>query len=115
MNDDAGRRDLICAALDKMGYEVLCAGGPEEDHSLAHQVTRIIHLLLTDVVMPQMNGKALYESILPVGLEMEMLSMPVCAENVIANRGVLDDVTNYKTSKSFFYRSLFPCGSWPLL
>jgi two-component system cell cycle sensor histidine kinase/response regulator CckA len=48
--------------LEKSGYEVITATRPEEALRLCEEHPRPIHLLLTDVMMPQMPGPRLYEA-----------------------------------------------------
>jgi signal transduction histidine kinase/CheY-like chemotaxis protein len=105
VEDDAGLRGLICAALAKLGYEALCSGGPEEAQALAHQFAGTIHLMLTDVVMPKMNGKALYESLAPLRPAMKVVFMSGYTEDVIAHKGVLEEGINF-IQKPFSIRQL---------
>ena len=55
----------------------------------------VIHLMLTDVVMPGMNGKMLFETITHARPEMKVLFMSGYTENVIAERGVLKEGVNF--------------------
>ena len=57
-------RDLVAQALESFGYSVLVAAGGPEAIALAEQHQGTIDLLLTDVVMPQMNGRELSERLL---------------------------------------------------
>ena len=59
-------RTLVTATLESYGYEVLAAAGPAEAVSLAEGFGRQIDLLLTDVVMPHMNGPELAERLAAV-------------------------------------------------
>lgn len=59
--DDALVRPLILRTLSGLGYKVLVAGSPEEALQMAESHGGRIHLLLSDVVMPQMHGPALLE------------------------------------------------------
>lgn len=95
VEDDASLRRLICSALPKLGYEVLCSGSAEEAQALARQHQGTIHIMLTDVVMPQMNGKALYESLARLRPEMKAVFMSGYTEDVIAHRGVLEEGVNF--------------------
>ena len=52
-------------------------------------------MLLTDVVMPGMNGKKLYEHIAPMRPEIKVLYMSGYTDNAIAHRGVLDEGTAF--------------------
>ena len=64
VEDDAGVRELIRAFLTRCGYTVLEAGGVAEAEALFDEHAADIRLLVTDVVMPQMNGRILAERFL---------------------------------------------------
>ncbi len=55
---------LTQAMLERLGYKVLAAGGKDEAFRLVREHSDAIDLLLTDVVMPGMDGKELSERIL---------------------------------------------------
>jgi signal transduction histidine kinase/ActR/RegA family two-component response regulator len=56
VEDEDGVRDLACQFLRVKGYTVLEAGGGQEALDIARQHAGTIHLLLSDMVMPRMNG-----------------------------------------------------------
>ena len=95
VEDDAGLREFICLALTKLGYHVLCSSDPGEARALSDQYLRPIHLMLSDVVMPGMNGKDLYDSLAPARPEMKVIFMSGYTEDVIAHRGVLLEGINF--------------------
>ena len=55
----------------------------------------LIHLLLTDVVMPDINGKMLAEDLLMTRPELKLLFMSGYTDNAIAHHGVLDPGTAF--------------------
>jgi PAS domain S-box-containing protein len=61
VEDEPALRQKICGVMKKAGYRVLVAGGGDEGLRLAIEDARQIHLLLTDVVMPNMSGPRLSE------------------------------------------------------
>jgi FixJ family two-component response regulator len=61
--------------------------------------------MLTDVVMPKMNGKALYESLAPLRPAMKVVFMSGYTEDVIAHKGVLEEGINF-IQKPFSIRQL---------
>ncbi|BHH84649.1 response regulator [Desulforhopalus sp. 52FAK] len=75
--------------LEKLGYTVLAAGHPKEAILLANSFDDHIHLLVTDVIMPGMNGSELAKQLLEIRPEMKRLFMSGYADNIIANQGVL--------------------------
>ncbi len=77
--------------LEKKGYTVISAATPGEAIGLAKTCTDKIHLLMTDVVMPEMNGRELAEKIFDFYPDIRVLFMSGYTANVIAHHGVLDD------------------------
>ena len=59
MEDEAAILDVGKIALERFGYTVLTAPAPREALDLATRFDGPIHMLITDVVMPGMNGKEL--------------------------------------------------------
>ena len=90
VEDDDAVRELTTTMLRGQGYNVLDAGNGQEACRVAKAHTGRIHLLLTDVVMPGMNGKELSKLLLELYPQLKVLLMSGYAENVIARRGVLD-------------------------
>jgi two-component system, cell cycle sensor histidine kinase and response regulator CckA len=80
--------ELIQAILESLNYRVLTAASP--DQALAVARTRNIHLMITDVVMPDMNGRDLADRIKELNPETRVVFMSGYTANVIAHHGVLD-------------------------
>ena len=98
-------RKLTLQVLKQKGYEVVPAqGGREALEFLEHQ-PKAVDLLLTDVVMPDMNGKQLYEKSLRFNPDIKVLYMSGYSNNVIAHRGILDSGIHF-IQKPFSNRSL---------
>jgi len=89
--DDDGVREMVARSLVEAGYEVLVASNGAEALALAKQRKTPIHLLLTDVVMPVMNGRELSEHMAKIHTETRMLFTSGYTENIIAHHGVLPD------------------------
>ncbi len=81
--------------LEGLGYEVLTASIPSEAMRLAKGHTGTIHLLMTDVVMPEMNGKDLAQKLLESFPNLKVLFMSGYTANVIAHHGVLDENVHF--------------------
>jgi len=77
--------------LKRSGYKVLAAGTPGEAIALARKNAGQIHLLMTDVVMPEMNGRDLAKNLLSLYPNLKRLFMSGYTANVIAHHGVLDE------------------------
>ncbi len=81
--------------LEQLGYQVLTAITPEEAVRQAEEYAGEIHLLLTDVVMPGMNGRDLTQCLLVEHPKIKCLFMSGYTADVIARHGVLDEGVNF--------------------
>jgi CheY-like chemotaxis protein len=93
VEDEPAVRDLAEQTLKTHGYHVLSAGSGAEALQISSLYTNPIHLLLTDVVMPQMNGRVLAEQLQAQRMETKVLYMSGYSSDVIAHHGVLQDGT----------------------
>ncbi|MBF0232689.1 MAG: transporter substrate-binding domain-containing protein [Desulfamplus sp.] len=83
--------DMTTTMLEMSGYTVLAAASPDEAIRLAKDHTGKIHLLMSDVVMPEMNGRDLAGQINDLYPDIRLLFMSGYTSNVIAHHGILDD------------------------
>ncbi len=97
--------DVIKTMLEMLGYNVLAAGTPGEALRLAREYKGWIHLLMTDVVMPEMNGRDLAGKMLSLYPDIKRLFMSGYTANVIAHHGVLEEGV-YFIQKPFSLDSL---------
>jgi CheY-like chemotaxis protein len=81
--------------LQNLGYQVLTAGTPGEAIRLAAEYASEIQLLITDVVMPEMNGRDLAERLQSFYPSMKILFMSGYTANAITHRGVLGEGVNF--------------------
>jgi CheY-like chemotaxis protein len=84
-------RNLACSILRRQGYHVIEAGGAEECIARVGAHDGEIHLLLADVVMPEMNGRDLYQRLLALRPALRVLYMSGYTDEVIAQHGVLEE------------------------
>jgi CheY-like chemotaxis protein len=90
VEDDPQLRQLSSSVLAHCGYKVLTAGTPEEGLSICESNKGAIRLLVTDVVMPRMNGRQLAEQILKSCPNLKVLYISGYTDNAIVHYGVLD-------------------------
>jgi PAS domain S-box-containing protein len=81
--------------LKSLGYHLLPASTPGEAIRLAQEYAGEIDLLMTDVVMPGMNGRDLAKKLLSLYPNLKQLFMSGYTANVIAQHGVLDEGVNF--------------------
>jgi len=91
--------------LERLGYQVIAASTPGEAIRLAEAHNGGIDLLMTDVVMPEMNGRDLAKNLLALYPNIKRLFMSGYTANVIAHQGVLDEGVNF-IQKPFSMQSL---------
>lgn len=82
-------RELVHTILLERGYTVLVADGPSAAIVIADSCAEEIHLLVTDVVMPEMNGRELAERLLEARPHMRALYMSGYPNDAMIARGVL--------------------------
>lgn len=80
--------------LKELGYNVLATSSPSEAISIVKEYAGDIHLVLTDVIMPEMSGEALRKDLKSIKPELKFLFMSGYTANAIANRGILDQDVN---------------------
>jgi PAS domain S-box-containing protein len=90
VEDDPQLRQLSSSVLTHCGYKVLVAGSPEEGLAICKADPSDIRLLVTDVVMPRMNGRQLAEQILQIAPKLRVLYISGYTNNAIVHYGVLD-------------------------
>jgi len=86
---------LTADVLKTHGYRVIEASNGEEALDAASQYQGAIHLLLTDVVMPVMEGRELAERLKLLRPEIRVLYMSGYSENSIAHGGVIESGLAY--------------------
>ncbi len=74
-----------------MGYTVLAAGSPREAILMAGEFTHEIHLLMSDVVMPEMSGRDLWGQLKTLRPGLKCVFMSGYTTNVIAHHGLLEE------------------------
>jgi CheY-like chemotaxis protein len=93
VEDEASLRELTRELLSCNGYTVLTAATGVEAAAISQRHAGPIHLLLTDVVMPGIDGRELARRLEPMHPEMRVLYMSGYTDDAIAHHGVLDPGT----------------------
>jgi PAS domain S-box-containing protein len=88
VDDEDIVRDMACQILETLGYKVLSASSPIEAFKVAAAYEGPINLLLTDVVMPRLDGVTLFKRLAPFRTEMSPLYMSGYAEESVVGRGL---------------------------
>ena len=91
VEDDIHVRDLAYEILMGHGYTVLKAKNGKKALEVCSLHDDAIDLLLTDVVMPEMNGKELFSILRKEHPNMKVIYMSGYTENIISHHGVLDE------------------------
>ena len=95
VEDDRSLLKLGEKMLKRLGYTVLPSNIPHEAIAIAEKHAGKIDLLVTDVVMPEMNGRELSEELQKRHSNLKTLFMSGYTANVIAHRGVLEDGVHF--------------------
>ncbi len=90
VEDDGVLCDFICEVLRANGYSVYSANNGAQALQLVREHGGSIHLLLTDVVMPGLSGRALAGQMISTHPTLKVLYMSGYTENAIVHHGVLD-------------------------
>lgn len=88
-------RAITSEVLERLGYKILEAENGEEAMERASQYEGEIHLLLTDVIMPKMNGKDLAVKLTTLRPNIRVLFMSGYNEDVISEKGILNKGIHY--------------------
>ena len=95
VEDEVSVRSLVRGVLESRGYRVLEACHGADALSISDQHGGPIHLLLTDVVMPEMSGRDLASRVMPRRPEIRVLYMSGYTDDAIVHNGVLDAGTAF--------------------
>jgi len=95
VEDEPAILDLGREVLEGLGYTVLAAASPAAALHLAQAHRGELHLLVTDVVMPGMNGRELAERLVAARPSLKCLFLSGYTADVIAHRGVLEEGVHF--------------------
>jgi PAS domain S-box-containing protein len=91
VEDEEEVRKLAVRVLERQGYKVFEASQGLDAFLIAEEYKGLIHLLVTDVVMPKMGGRELADRIAEICPEIKVLYMSGYTDNAIVYHGVLEE------------------------
>ncbi len=89
VEDTASVRELVCEILHKQGYQVIDHGNAEDCMKFMAGFDEPVQLLLTDIVMPGINGGELYDRLRAIRPDLRVVYMSGYSEEVIDRQGIL--------------------------
>ncbi len=91
VEDERQLLELTKTMLEALGYNVLTASSPTEAIKIAKAHAKAIALVVTDVVMPEMNGRDLADTLTKINPRFKWLFMSGYTADVIAHHGIVDE------------------------
>ena len=91
VEDETAMLQFVKSQLEELGYTVLTTDRPIKAIKIAGEYKGDIHLLMTDVVMPEMSGRDLKEKINQIRSGIKCLFMSGYSKNIMSHNGVLDE------------------------
>ncbi len=88
VEDDGAVRDIVCRILQSSGYSVLETSSSEEALKISEKHEAPIHLLLSDVILPDLDGHTLAKRLAPMRPKMKALFISGYADDTIVRHGV---------------------------
>jgi DNA-binding NtrC family response regulator len=95
VEDEELVRNLTVTVLKRRGYAVLEAGNARECLACLESHSGPVELLVTDVVMPGMNGRDLYDEVSNRFHGLKVLFMSGYAKDVVSNQGILEEGVSF--------------------
>ena len=106
IDDDKFVLDVLKVSLTKSGYRVLAANSPTEALTLVADPAQRVDLMITDVIMPEMNGHTLYERIADSRPGLKVIYISGYTEQSVVQRGVLGGEGSNFFQKPFSIKAL---------
>ncbi|MFH1020643.1 MAG: ATP-binding protein, partial [Pseudomonadota bacterium] len=95
VDDDASIRRLLKDTLEPLGYDLIEAGSGEDALAVLERTERQIHLVLTDLIMPGMNGQELIDALRAARPGIKTILMSGYTDDIIVHHGALKPGVNF--------------------
>ncbi len=95
VEDELSLLEMTTDMLEQIGYTVISFSDPDSALRQCHDMTTKIDLIITDVIMPTMNGKELVEQVSCLRPGIRVLYVSGYTSDIIAQKGVLEEGTNF--------------------
>ncbi len=95
VEDDEAVRELVCSILEQKGYRVLEAADSDQALQQAAASHEPIELVLTDVIVPRLNGREIYRRVQRAHPDARVLFMSGYTDNVVGTQGMLEEGINF--------------------
>ena len=95
VEDEAGVRQVAKMTLDRLGYNILEASNGRAALDIVEQYALPIDLVITDVVMPDLNGREFVDQLRQRGNDVPVLYMSGYTDDAIVRRGVVHDAVSF--------------------
>jgi PAS domain S-box-containing protein len=95
VEDDEVVGNLAAKVLNRRGYKVIRSTSPTDALPLFERHKDEVRLLLTDIVMPGMDGKELFARLQAMRVDLRVIFMSGYTEDIIAHHGVLEEGINF--------------------
>jgi DNA-binding NtrC family response regulator len=93
VEDEEPLRKVIVELLTQIGYNVLSAANAKEAMEVANGYPEKIHLLITDVIMPEVNGPELVQQLCAIRSDLKVIYISGYTDGSLAHEGVLQPGT----------------------
>ncbi|MEA3548866.1 MAG: ATP-binding protein, partial [Thermodesulfobacteriota bacterium] len=90
VDDEKDIVDLVAATLKPLGYKITATNDPEEAVTLHQETTKKFDLLLTDVIMPEMNGRQLAEALSTQQPDLKVIYMSGYTDDIIKRHSIME-------------------------
>jgi two-component system cell cycle sensor histidine kinase/response regulator CckA len=91
VEDEPQVLDLARKGLERRGYTVLTAASPADAIAICREHAGEIHVVVSDVIMPSMNGRDLNARLCEIRPNLRTVFMSGYTANIIADRGLMED------------------------